>query len=443
MVESRRIMKYLVGWLPALLIVLMLVAMGSLVPVSATSNGLPHLEVDKDIVPGSLQVDEQATVTLTIRGAGEPTQDRLPLDVMLIIDRSGSMNEGDPTTRLDAAKAAAIAFIDILIDNSADDRVGLVSFSGFANLDIGLTEDFDAVKHAINGLSASGYTNIGAAISEANNELETYGRPDAVRVEVLLSDGVPNRPGWGMDQTPQGVAYAEEGAVAAAGLGIKIYTIGLGTPIPGEPDNPYGFNEVLLQFIADTTGGHYYYAPSSSDLQAIFEEVAYALITLAGTDVVVIEVLPDGVHYVDGSADPAPNSALPDTPSAGQTTLIWNLGTISIDDEEVIIFDVTCSCCGEQLADVYPDTRVEYVDYQEQIQTIPFPETWVDVTGEAYRVELSPESASNPVGSEHVLTATVYDECDNPVPGQDVDWAIVGGPVEFVGIPVTTTDSNG
>ena len=63
--------------------------------------------------------------------------------------------------------------------------------------------------------------------------------------------------------------------------------------------------------------------------------------------------------------------------------------------------------------------------------------------GEADRVELSPETASNTIGTEHVLTATVYDQFDNVVPGQDVDWAIVDGPGEFVETPDGTTDANG
>jgi len=448
--KSKRTPKCLVGWLPALLVVLMLITIGSIVPVSGASNGPPHLEVDKDVVPESLQIDEQATVTLTIRGAGEPAQERLPLDVMLIIDRSGSM-EGQ---RLIDAKAAAKGFIDLL--NPSDDRVGLVSFSGDSGgwgsvtLDIGLSVDFPAVKGEIDDLDAAGATDPGDAIYIANHEFDTNGRPDAVWVEILLTDGGPNRPygdGQGFDE--DSALYALGAAQATSDAGITLYTIGLelyqGTKSEEFLDDQSASQHTVWPYdgLAYVGSGQYYYAPSSSDLEAIFEELAYAITTIAGTVVTVIEVLPGCVNYVDGSASPTPDSVLPDTPSAGQTTLIWNLGTMSIGDEEIITFDVTFQCCGEQLVDVYPDTRVEYIDYQQQGQTVPFPETWVDVTGEAYRVELLPETGSNTVGTEHDLTATVYDQHDNVVPDQALTWEIVAGPGDFVGIPDGTTDTNG
>ena len=443
MAKSKRTSKYLVGWLPALLAVLLLITIGSIVPVSGTPNGPPHLEVDKNVAPESLQIDEQATVTLTIRGAGEPAQERLPLDVMLIIDRSGSMDDGDPT-RLDAAKAAAIAFIDILIDNPADDRVGLVSFSGdgggwgSVTLDIGLTVDFPALKGEINELVAGGATDPGDAIYIANQEFDTNGRPDAVWVEILLTDGGPNRPyGDGQGFDDDSALYALGAAQATSDAGITLYTIGLelyqGAKSEEFLDDQPASQHTVWPYdgLAYIGGGQYYYAPSSSDLQAIFEELAYALTTIAGTGVTVIEVLPGCVNYADGSASPPPDSV------EGQT-LTWSLGTMSIGDEEIITFDVTFQCCGEQLVDVYPDTRVEYIDYQQQGQAVPFPETWVNVTGEAYRVELLPETGSNTVGTEHDLTATVYDQHDNVVPDQALSWEITDGPGSFVSTEETT-----
>ena len=66
----------------------------------------PHLEVNKNISPDSAVVGEPVTVTLTVTGAGDPLETRVPVDVMLIIDRSLSMGLGG---NLPAAKAAAKA----------------------------------------------------------------------------------------------------------------------------------------------------------------------------------------------------------------------------------------------------------------------------------------------------------------------------------------------
>jgi len=119
------------------------------------------------------------------------------------------------------------------------DRVGLVAYGTFATLDMELTDDFDAVEGAIDDLRAWGFTNIGAAISMANDELETDGRCGSVWVEILFSDGRPNVP---LDNAVQ---YAKDVAAEAAGLDIIIYTIGLASDI----------DEDLLAYISDKTGG--------------------------------------------------------------------------------------------------------------------------------------------------------------------------------------------
>ena len=54
----------------------------------------PHIDVDKDVEPFPVFEGEPATITLTLTGAGQPTETRVPLDIVLIIDTSWSMDEG-------------------------------------------------------------------------------------------------------------------------------------------------------------------------------------------------------------------------------------------------------------------------------------------------------------------------------------------------------------
>jgi hypothetical protein len=352
----------------------------------------PHLEVDKSASPGP--GCGEATVTLTVTGAGEPTGERLPVDVMLIIDRSGSM-AGDKMT---ATKAAAIAFVDLL--DSSQDRVGLVSYSDSATLNQVLTTDFAAVKTAINGLVANGYTDIGDAIDTANQELTTNGRsPGVVWVEILLTDGLPNRPnGTGANFNEADAAYARGFAQAAHTAGITLYTIGLGSSMnpstgisyyflddlpasghtyrPGDPAEPSpgaGYNHDGLAYIG---GGHFYPAPTPSDLQFMFEEISQEISSIAGTNVMVTEVLPDGVNYADSAVPTEPNVISPD----GQT-LTWNLGSISIGDTKTITFDVTFDNPGYQLVDEHPETHVDYTNYEGDPASEIFPVTHVTVPG--------------------------------------------------------------
>jgi hypothetical protein len=339
-------------------------------PAISYAQEPPYLEVGKSAPATNCG---RTTVTLTVTGTGEPAEERLPVDVMLIIDRSESMSTDG---KLTAAKQAAKDFVDLL--DSSKDRVGLVSYSDSANLNQGLTSNFAAVKSAIDGVvSTSGYTNIGAAINTANQELTTNGRSQVVLVEILLTDGLPNRPygGTSANFNEASAEYARGFAQAAHDAGITLYTIGLGSsndpatgisqyflddkPASGHTYNsgdPAGhpYDHDGLAFIGN---GHYYHASTPGALNSIFEDISEEItINIAGTAVVVIEVLPDGVNYVSGSAVPAPDSV------AGQT-LTWNLGSISIGDTKSISFDVTFDDLGSQLVDVYPDSRVEYTNY--------------------------------------------------------------------------------
>ena len=352
--------------------------------MGALLSNLPHLDVAKTASPDPNY--GQATVTLTVTGDGEPAGQRLPVDVMLILDRSGSMDSGG---KIAAAKAAAKAFVGLLDPNL--DHVGLVSYSDSASLNQGLTTNFNTVKTLIDGLSTSGYTNIGAGINTANTEFTNHGRPGVVRVEILLTDGLPNRPnGHGSDFNEPDAEYARGSALAARTAGITLYTIGLGTsldhsngisyyflddlPASGHnyrPGDPAGNNYAHggLAFIG---GGHFYAAPTAGELQSIFEQISGKVTNIAGTNVTVTEVLPSGVHYVPLSGVPTPASI------AGQT-LTWVEGSVSINDTKTITFNVTFDNSGYQLVDVYPGTHVDYTNYLGNPASAVFPETHVTV----------------------------------------------------------------
>jgi len=233
-------------------------------------------------------VSEKRVVTISLPlGKGEYK----PLDVMLIVDMSGSMNDklpGDVKKKIDGAKEAAQLFIDEL--NASRDKVGLVSFHDDAHLKSPLTNDFGAVKSAINALTAGGYTNIGDGIGYATNEFITNGRNGTtIWVMVLLSDGKANRP-TGMNATQYALDKAKEAYGNGSSQSLRIYTIGLGAK--DDIDEP------LLKQIA--TGpfegieypldGKYYYAPSAEDLADIYVNIAKDLMFKVEYDLVVLEL---------------------------------------------------------------------------------------------------------------------------------------------------------
>lgn len=175
-----------------------------------------------------------------------------PLDVALVLDRSGSMG-GQPLTDL---KTASKAFINNLVSNS---QVGVVSYSTTSQVDIGLTplnssDNKIPVRSAIDGLLAGGMTAMGEGMAQANTML-INGRTDAKKIMIVLTDG----------NTNEGTDQEGENAIAFANANsITIFSIGLGSSL----------NEQILQNIALSTGGKYYNAPTSSDLESIYNSIA-------------------------------------------------------------------------------------------------------------------------------------------------------------------------
>ncbi len=222
-------------------------------PFCGDGNVDPEEECDGDIgLPNGYVCTESCTLVCDA-----------DLDVMMVIDASGSMGTENPT-RLFQAQAAANSFIDNLRDS---DQSGLVSFSWTANLDKALSNGHAFTQSIIDSLTASGATNIGEAIDTANNELISLNaNPQAIKIEILLTDGRANQPnGDGSNENSADVALALAKSLEAADNNIIIFTIGLGNDI----------NTSMLQGIADNTGGQYYFAPTSNDLDEIFNQIAF------------------------------------------------------------------------------------------------------------------------------------------------------------------------
>jgi len=174
----------------------------------------------------------------------------VPIDLALVLDRSGSMSGTMGTkTKMQGAKEAAIAVIDALMPG---DRVAVVSFSSFGRTNVQLTTDFDQAKTEIGKIGAGGSTSFGAGMLLALNELKTRGSTDAAWAIIFMSNGWNNT-------SPRPDPYVAE----CKDLGIPIYAVGLGS-------SPGNVNEPVLKWMASETGGKYLFAPSLFELQNIF-----------------------------------------------------------------------------------------------------------------------------------------------------------------------------
>ncbi|WP_292521010.1 VWA domain-containing protein [Methanoculleus sp.] len=170
-----------------------------------TWKNYPYLSVETEVSPETVAVDNTTDVTIRLRGDGWALQPD-PIDVVLVIDRSGSMAEKDVRpSRMAAAKSAASTFIGQM--DPATDRVGLVSFSSSTRVDNNLGDSFEEVTANLNALQANGATQLRRGIYEAiRMQKESSDRPRAIKAVVVMTDG-----DWNYDGSPlgHGTGYPE------------------------------------------------------------------------------------------------------------------------------------------------------------------------------------------------------------------------------------------
>jgi hypothetical protein len=143
----------------------------------------PFLTVESEVDQENPKVGDSINVKIWIRGTGAALQPK-PIDVMLVMDRSGSMDGA----RIASAKTAANQFIEKMRLGNGN-QVGLVSFASDTTKDQTLTSDYDAVKSKVTNLHATGATQMRRGLYEAIAELSQEGRSDAIKAVILLTDG--------------------------------------------------------------------------------------------------------------------------------------------------------------------------------------------------------------------------------------------------------------
>jgi Mg-chelatase subunit ChlD len=205
----------------------------------------------------------------------------VPSDIVLVLDRSGSMaaDGGDPVEPLSSAKLAAGNFVDQVKKNA---RLGFVSYATTPSLPMeqSLTADTAAVKSAILGVTMGKdgvqYTNMGDAFKVALEELKSVRhREDARKVIIFMTDGDvtrPVNPETGEADREYAANYAKEMAAAAKSAEATIYTIGFGSFLAGGASEVARDTE-LIKSLA-TSPEHYFEAPTTAELAKVYSEIA-------------------------------------------------------------------------------------------------------------------------------------------------------------------------
>jgi Ca-activated chloride channel homolog len=203
------------------------------------------------------------------------------VDIMLAIDVSGSMQARDmmgpqgPVSRLDAAKEVVSRFVG----DRSNDRIGLVAFAGQPYLVSPLTLDHDWVLQRLENLDVSQVgdgTAIGSALASGVRRLDAGDAKS--KVLVLLTDG----------QNNAGKIAPSAAAEAARALGVKVYTIGVGSagealvPVTDEGGHEQlvrarvDVDEKSMKQVADITGGTFYRATNTQSLRDVYAAIDHS-----------------------------------------------------------------------------------------------------------------------------------------------------------------------
>jgi Ca-activated chloride channel homolog len=234
--------------------------------------------------PNGTTLPTNTLVKPTGQASGSGTVGGTGLDLMMVIDVSGSMSGAG----LDNAKAAANALIDALPTSTT--QVGLVSFHSYANLvkqlsPLAVPANVTAIHNEVNGLSAGGGTFIGAGITTATAELQSSRAVAAhSKMQVVLSDGY------------SGGTPANDAAAAWA-AGITVHSVG----VPGH-------DPTTMANIAAQGHGVYTNVTDLNNLKNIFNGTGGNLVALDHVEI----RLPDGTVINAIATDGLGNFILPD-----------------------------------------------------------------------------------------------------------------------------------
>lgn len=254
-----------------------------------------------------------------------------PLDIVLVLDASGSMDDpmgrGDNTKRIDALKAAAKSFIDKIAesngkiaDESQRHRVSIVKFSGKKSDRVGndtyrsggYTYNYSQVMKTMTTVDSTGATSLKSTVSSispagstradyglelASSQFASNGRTGATKVVVFFTDGAPTS----SNGFESGVANsAVSAAKSMKDAGTTIYTVGIFSG--ANPADTSGRENSFMNAVSSNypkataynnlgdrvTGAAYYKtATTSGDLKTLFEDISQEILKSSGypTDV--------------------------------------------------------------------------------------------------------------------------------------------------------------
>lgn len=325
---------------------------------------------NKVINTGQIACDGSLRVTLALTAAPDIVSN--PTDIVMVLDRSGSM-VGAPLANLKLGAKTFIRLIDEATDGAQDGQIGsgsrmaVVSFASLATADTQLITSVSDLNQAVDALSAGGTTNHADAFAKAT-ELFDPASGNA-KVLVMFTDG----------NTTAGAPPAPVAAAARA-QGIVIYCIGLIGSDGLDVD-------ALNDWATDPDASHVAVTPDAADLEALFAELAANISKPGATNIVLDEIVtPDFVI----------TSILP--PSKGTADLLdahglrWKIPQLGVTGSESATLDFFVRHIGSTQGRKLVNQSITYSDTEGNKVSFPDPSVLVKCD-----VVVCPEPCPDPI----------------------------------------------
>ena len=295
-----------------------------------------------------------------------------PTDIVLILDRSGSM-AGSALANLKNGAKAFIDIIDEATDGTQDGQIGsgsriaVISFASTATQDTQLITSVADLKAAVDALTAGGSTNHADAFTKAS---ELLAAPSTnARVMVMFTDGETT---VGPDPSPI--------AAAARAAGVIIYAIGL--------SGRGGVDVSALEDWASKPASSYVaITPDDAELEELFKDLARNIAKPGATDVVVTDTVSPCFRITSVAMPTKGTASLLDA-----ETVQWQIDELGVSQSEGAVLEFTVQHIGSCSGTVEVNESISYDDAEGNVVSFPSPELDVDCD-----IIIRPEICPEPV----------------------------------------------
>ncbi|WP_432354804.1 vWA domain-containing protein, partial [Anaerotruncus rubiinfantis] len=304
------------------------------------------------------RIDCEGSLKVTIALTAAPDISANPTDIVLVLDRSGSM-AGSALTNMKLGAKKFIDIIDEATDSTQDgnigsgSHIGIVSFADTAVADTQLITSVATLKSAVDSLTAAGSTNHADAFTKASQLFDPASTNQ--KVIVMFTDGKTTA---GPPPSPV--------AAAARASGIIIYCIGL-IGSDGIDVN------VLNDWATDPNASHVAVTPDDAELEDLFADLAANISKPGATNIVIDEkVNPDFIIT---------SVMLPNKGTAtmiDSTTLKWTIPQLGVSASEGAALEFYIKHVAQSSGTKLVNQSITYTDTENNAVTFPEPAVTVD-----------------------------------------------------------------